>query len=40
MVINVRTKLHENEEHGLITERKKHIHRTQLKTLHDDTRGI
>jgi signal transduction histidine kinase len=39
-VIEIRTKLHESEEQRLIAEREKQLHQTQLKTLHEVTRGI
>ena len=39
-VIDVRTKLHESEEHRLIAEREIQLQQTQLKTLHEVTRGI
>jgi signal transduction histidine kinase len=39
-VIEVRTKLHESEEQRLIAEREIQLQQTQLKTLHEVTRGI
>jgi signal transduction histidine kinase len=39
-VIEVRTKLHESEAQRLITEKEKQLQQTQLKTLHEVTRGI
>jgi len=39
-VIDIRTKLHESEEQRLIAEREMQLQQTQLKTLHEVTRGI
>ena len=39
-VIDVRTKLHESEQRRLIAEREMQLQQTQLKTLHEVTRGI
>ncbi|MGD1045955.1 MAG: hypothetical protein ABR936_11635 [Bacteroidota bacterium] len=39
-IIEVRTKLHESEEQRLIAERERQLQQTQLKTLHEVTRGI
>jgi nitrogen-specific signal transduction histidine kinase len=39
-VIEVRTKLHESEQQRLIAEREKQLQQTQLRTLHEVTRGI
>ena len=39
-VIDVRTKLHESEQQRLLAEREMHLQQTQLKTLHEVTRGI
>ena len=39
-VIEMRTKLHESEEQRLIAEREMQLQQTQLKTLHEVTRGI
>jgi len=39
-IIEVRTKMHESEEQRLIAEREMHVQETQLKTLHEVTRGI
>jgi signal transduction histidine kinase len=39
-VIDVRTKLHESEQQRLLAEREMHVQQTQLKTLHEVTRGI
>jgi len=39
-VIDVRTKLHESEQQRLLAEREMHLQQSQLKTLHEVTRGI
>ena len=39
-VIDVRTKLHESEQQRLMAEREMHLQQSQLKTLHEVTRGI
>jgi signal transduction histidine kinase len=39
-VIEVRTKLHESEEQRIFAEREKQLHRSQLKTLQEVTRGV
>jgi hypothetical protein len=39
-VIDVRTKLYESEEQRLIAEREMQLQQTQLKTMHEVTRGI
>jgi signal transduction histidine kinase len=39
-IIDVRTKLHESEEQRIMAEQELHLQQTQLKTLHEVTRGI
>ncbi|RPI06756.1 MAG: hypothetical protein EHM64_01925 [Ignavibacteriae bacterium] len=39
-VIDIRTKLHESEHQRLVAEREMHVKETQLKTVHEVTRGI
>jgi signal transduction histidine kinase len=39
-IIEVRTKLHQSEEQRIIAEQELQLQQTQLKTLHEVTRGI
>jgi signal transduction histidine kinase len=39
-IIDIRTKLLESEQQKLEMEREKELHRSQLKTLHEVTRGL
>jgi signal transduction histidine kinase len=39
-IIDIRTKLHKSEEQRIITEQELQLQQTQLKTLHEVTRGI
>lgn len=39
-IIGIRTKLHDSEEQRLIAEREMELQQTQLKTLHEVTRGL
>ena len=39
-IIEIRTKLYESEEQRILAEQEVQLHQTQLKTMHEVTRGI
>jgi signal transduction histidine kinase len=39
-IIEIRTKLYESEEQRILAEQEIQLHQTQLKTMHEVTRGI